>query len=82
MDLRVTKIDVVPLQIEAAANERLQKVDWFTAINGEAETEHPLPPPNEPRFAIYQPDIYLDELNLSDWDVVTYYARADHRTEQ
>lgn len=76
MDLRVTKVDVVPLQIEAAANETLQRIEWFTAVNGGAETEHPLPPPQEPRFAIYRPDIYLDELHLSDWDVVTYYAKA------
>ena len=76
MDLRVTKVDVVPLQIEAAANERLQKIDWFTAVNGAAETGHPLPAPAEPRYAIYRPDLYLDELNLSDWDVVAYYAKA------
>lgn len=76
MDLRVTKVDVVPLQIEAAANDRLQNVDWFTTLNGSNEVRHPLPAPPEPRYATYQPDIYLDELNLSDWDVITYYAKA------
>ena len=29
-DLRVTKVDVVPLQIEAAANQALKKVGWFS----------------------------------------------------
>ena len=76
-DLRVTKVDVVPLQIEAAANQALKKVGWFSTINGEAETPHNLPPPSEPRYAVYQPTVYMDELRLSDWDVMTYYAKAD-----
>jgi hypothetical protein len=75
-DLRVTKVDVVPLQIEAAANQALNKVDWFSTINGTDEAAHELPPPSEPRYAVYQPTVYLDELNLSDWDVMTYYAKA------
>ncbi len=79
-DLKVTKVDVVPLQIEAAANQSLQRVDWFSTINGAEETPHPLPPPSEPRYAVYQPTIFLDELQLSDWDVMTYYAKA--RTEK
>ncbi|HYG34437.1 MAG TPA: hypothetical protein VEC99_06610 [Clostridia bacterium] len=79
-DLKVTKVDVVPLQIEAAANRPLQDIGWFSTVNGKEETAHQLPPPPEPRYAVYQPTFYLDELNLSDWDVVTYYARAN--TEQ
>jgi hypothetical protein len=79
-DLKVTKVDVVPLQIEAAANQSLQRVEWFSTINGAEETPHPLPPPAEPRYAVYQPTIFLDELQLSDWDVMTYYAKA--RTEK
>jgi len=75
-DLRLTKVDVVPLQIEAAANQPLKEVSWFSAINGADEILHQLPPPSEPRYAVYQPTIYLDELHLSDWDVMTYYARA------
>ena len=75
-DLRVTKVDVVPLQIEAAANQALTNVSWFSTINGGEEVPHNLPPPSEPRYAVYQPTLYLDELNLSDWDVLTYYARA------
>ncbi|PWU20381.1 MAG: hypothetical protein C5B50_04125 [Verrucomicrobia bacterium] len=75
-DLRVTKVDVVPLQIEAAANQTLDQINWFSAINGSDEAEHKLPPPSEPRYAVYQPTLYLDELQLSDWDVMTYYAKA------
>lgn len=75
-DLKVTKVDVVPLQIEAAANQPLRNVGWYSAINGSQESAHPLPRPSEPRYAVYQPTIYLDELQLSDWDVVTYYASA------
>jgi hypothetical protein len=76
-DLKVTKVDVVPLQIEAAANQALKKVGWYSTINGTGETNHDLPPPTEPRYALYQPTIYLDELRLSDWDVMTYYAKAN-----
>ncbi len=80
-DLRVTKVDVVPLQIEAAANQALKKVGWFSTINGAGETAHELPPPSEPRYAVYQPTVYLDELRLSDWDVMTYYAKANTEKE-
>ena len=80
-DLRVTKVDVVPLQIEAAANQALKKVSWFSTINGAGEIAHELPPPAEPRFAVYQPTVYLDELRLSDWDVMTYYAKANTEKE-
>jgi len=75
-DLKVTKVDVVPLQIEAASTQPLQNVGWYSAVNGAQELAHDLPPPSEPRYGVYQPTLYLDELHLSDWDVLTYYARA------
>jgi hypothetical protein len=78
-DLKVTKVDVVPLQIEAAANEPFTGLTWYSAINGARETGHPLPCPNDQRFAVTQTEVYLDELGLSDWDVVTYYAKAETR---
>src|SRR5262249_16382791 len=31
----------------------------------------------DPKYALYQPTLFLDELNLADWDVLTYYARAE-----
>jgi hypothetical protein len=76
-DLNVTKVDVVPLQIEAAANQSLKQVGWYSTVNGAEESPHELPPPAEPRYAVYQPTVYLDELHLSDWDVMTYYAKAN-----
>lgn len=75
-DLRVTKVDAVPLQIEAAADQSLKEVKWSSAINGAQEEPHPLPPPAEPRYAVYQPVLYMDEFRLADWDVMTYYAKA------
>ncbi len=75
-DLKVTKVDVVPLQIEAAANQGLKHAAWFSTINGSAEKAHELPAPPEPRYAVYQPVLYLDEFRLADWDVMTYYANA------
>jgi hypothetical protein len=80
-DLKLTKVDVLPLQIEAAANQSLKDVRWVSAVNGTDETPHELPPPNEPRYAVYQPTVYLDEMRLSDWDVMTYYARAQTEKE-
>ncbi|HTL17075.1 MAG TPA: hypothetical protein VL793_07550, partial [Patescibacteria group bacterium] len=71
-DLTATKVDVVPLSIEAAANQDLVRIEWLSSVNGGKEKEHELPPPSEPRYAVYQPIIYLDELELSDWDVLTY----------
>jgi hypothetical protein len=76
-DLKVTKVDVVPLQIEAAANQPLKSVGWYSTVNGASEQSHELAAPAEPRYAAYQPTLYLDELNLTDWDVVTYHARAE-----
>jgi len=80
-DLKVTKLDVVPLQIEASANQALKQVAWHSAINGADEAEHLLPPPGEPRYAVYEPAVYLDEFRLADWDVLTYYAKARTETE-
>jgi hypothetical protein len=74
-------VDVVPLEIEAAANQSLTKVGWLSTVNGADETSHELPPPKEPRYAVYQPTLYLDELRLSDWDVMTYYAKANTEKE-
>ncbi len=81
VDMKVTKVDVVPLEIEAAANQSLKKVGWFSTVNGTDEESHELPPPKEPRYAVYQPTVYLDELRLSDWDVMTYYAKANTEKE-
>lgn len=80
-DLKLTKVDVVPMQIEVAANQALKSAAWFSAINGAHEAAHELPPPSEPRYAVYQPTLYLDELRLSDWDVMTYYAKANTEKE-
>jgi hypothetical protein len=78
-DLRLTKVDVVPLAIEAAANQNLKEVGWYSSVNGKPEQAHPLPAPKDPKYGIYQPTLFLDELELADWDVLTYYANA--RTE-
>jgi hypothetical protein len=75
-DLKVTKVDVVPLQIEAASSEDLKRARWLTAVGGGTPKEHPLPAPSEPHYAVYQPLLYVDEFRLADWDVLSYYASA------
>ena len=75
-DQKLTKLDVVPLRIEMAARDPLTAHEWVTSVNGEPEVVHPLDPAPEPCFAAYSVLFYLDELKVSDWDVVSYYARA------
>ncbi len=75
-DMRVTKVDVVPLEIQAATSDELSAASWFTAAGGKAKQPHALPAPGEPHFAVYKPLLNVDELRLSDWDVLTYYADA------
>ena len=75
-DMKATKVDVVPLEIEAASNQSLDKVSWALSVNGGGEQPRPLDAPAEPHYAVYQPTLALDELRLSDWDVVSYYAKA------
>lgn len=76
-DLQVRATDVIGLEIEAASNERLQSVLWRSAINQGAEEEHALPSPPEPLYAAYQERIDIGKMGLADWDVLTYFARAD-----
>ena len=78
-DLEVTKVDVVPLVIEAASNQPLKGAAWFTAVGGEDPAEHGLPAPAEKNYAVYKPTLYVDEMRLSDWDVVAYHASASTR---
>ncbi len=78
-DLEATKVEVVPLQIEAAASQDLAQVAWLFSVNGSPEKRQELPPSQEPRYAVYHPTLFLDELKLSDWDVVSYYAEASTR---
>ncbi|HEX4139511.1 MAG TPA: hypothetical protein VHY09_04140 [Candidatus Methylacidiphilales bacterium] len=76
-DVKLTKVDVLPLQIEMAASGQLQNPAWITSINGGPEQRHELAPPSEPQYAVYQPMIYLDELKVEEWDVVSYYAKVE-----
>ena len=78
-NLQVTKVDVVPAN-RGGGRPPLKRISWVSAVNGAAETPHDLPPPADTRYAVYQPTLYLDEMNLSDWDVLTYYAKADTDT--
>lgn len=75
-DLKLTKVDVLPLTVEAASSEKLKEANWSTSLNGGASAQHQLAAPEEPNYAVYQPAIYLDELAVSDWDVLSYFARA------
>ncbi len=75
-DLKLTKVDVLPITVEAASNEALRRASWTTAVNGGAARDRVLPEPREPNYAVYEPLLYLDELAVDDWDVVSYSASA------
>lgn len=75
-DVKLTKIDVLPLQIEMATSDTMQNPVWVTSINGQAETIHPLGTAPDPHYAVYQPMIYLDELKVTEWDMISYYAKV------
>lgn len=75
-DVRVTKVDVVPLSIEAASNRPLQQALWVANPPDGARRNHALPAPAEPHYAAYQATLSLDEYRLSDWDVLSYFATA------
>jgi hypothetical protein len=75
-DVRVTKVDVVPLSIEAASNRPLQQALWVSNPPDGARRNHALPAPSEPHYAAYQATLSLDEYRLSDWDVLSYFATA------
>lgn len=76
-DVRLTKVDVLPLQIEMTASDSMEKPVWVTSIDGGKESSHDLPAPTDPNYMVYQPLIYLDQLQVTEWDVVSYYAKVD-----
>ncbi len=75
-DLHVTQHEVVPLTIEAASNRHLERVEWFSAVNGQAEQQHTIPTPEDPRYVVHQTELMLEDLQLEPWDVLAYFARA------
>ena len=76
-DVRLTKVDVLPLQIEMTTSDTMQRPAWVTSIDGGPEVSHDLAQPTDPNYMVYQPVVYLDQLAVNDWDVVAYYARVD-----
>ena len=74
--LKLTKVDVLELRIEPAANETVEAVNLAHSINGKSPVRKALGSPKESNYAAYTEHFYLDELSLGDWDVVSYYAEA------
>jgi len=75
-DVRLTKVDVLPLQIEMTASDTMEKPVWVTRIDGGEESSHELPAPTDPNYMVYQPLVYIDELKVTEWDVIGYYAKV------
>ncbi len=75
-DVKLTKVDVLPLQIEMTASDTMDKPVWVTSVDGGEESSHDLAPPTDPNYMVYQPLIYLDQLKVTEWDVVSYYGKV------
>jgi hypothetical protein len=75
-DVKLTKVDVLPLQIEMTTSDSMEKPAWITSVDGGDESVHDLATPTDPNYMVYQPLIYLDQLQVTEWDVVSYYAKV------
>ena len=75
-DVKLSKVDVLPLQIEIATSDPMINPTWMTSINGQPEEPHSLAMASDPNYMVYQPMIYLDELKVTEWDVISYYAKV------
>lgn len=75
-DLLATRLDVVPLRIEAAANRPLQDVELVMTVNGQEEISRKLSPPQDPCYAVYDLELRLEDHKVETWDVISYFARA------
>ena len=81
-DLRISRLDVVPLQIEAAASEPIATVRLVVSRNGGAEEARLLPPPRDPTLAVLAAEINAAAMQLVDGDLVVYFAEAITATEK
>jgi hypothetical protein len=77
-DVKLTKVDVLPLQIEMTTSDPMLKPIWVTSVDGGEESPHDLDAPSDPHYMVYQPLIYLDQLKVTEWDVVSYYAQVQN----
>jgi hypothetical protein len=75
-DVKLTKVDVLPLQIEMTTSDTMEKPVWVTSVDGGEESAHDLAAPTDRNYMVYQPLIYLDQMKVTDWDVVSYYAKV------
>lgn len=75
-DVRATRLEVVPLEIEVAANRRVRRVRWISGLNAQPEAVHELTPPDEKSYAVYDPFILPEDHQAGRADVIAYYAEA------
>jgi hypothetical protein len=75
-DVKLTKVDVLPLQIEMTTSDTMTAPAWVSSVDGDTESVHELAAPADPNYMVYQPLIYLDQLKVTEWDVVSYYAQV------
>ncbi len=75
-DVGATRLEVVPLEIEVAANKTLSQVRWISGRNALPQVVHELPPPDEQSYALYEPLIVPEDHQAGRADVIAYYAEA------
>ncbi len=81
-DLRISRLDVVPLQIEAATSTPIRSVHLHFARNGGPTEVRDLPQPKDPSFAVLATEIDAAAMQLADGDILVYFAVAITTTGQ
>lgn len=79
-DLRISRLDIVRLQIEAAASEPIAELRLAVSRNGGVEESRVLPPPRDPALAVLETEINAAAMQLVDGDIVVYFAEATTTT--
>lgn len=78
-DVVAAPADTISLQVEAAASHPLTSLSVSISLNARTSTASPLSLTNQQLFAVVHTNVPLSSLNLSEGDVVSYFATAKTR---
>jgi len=81
-ELRISRLDVVPLQIEAVADAPIRSVHLCFARNGGPTEVRDLPRSKDPSFAVLATELDAAAMQLADGDILVYFAVAITTTGQ
>jgi len=81
---KANPVEEVPTVALAQSTTGLRNLSLEISVNGVATMSTPLPatPFDQPGKHLLKSSLYMDELNVEPFDVVTYYIRAERITDQ